>query len=136
MRLNNIAEIKCFLENVLINNKRRSMDFEQQMKKIKEEREAKETALRLKGILKVEIVRSGQVKAYQDSIYEYIITATCPEEEVKNICLTEIYPCNPEYKGSNFSGHCSFPFGLNNFYSFSKKSENQYRYIVCSPYCD
>jgi DNA polymerase III subunit epsilon len=25
MRLNNIAEIKCFLENVLINNKRRSM---------------------------------------------------------------------------------------------------------------
>lgn len=112
------------------------MDFNQNLKELQEKREAKEIALRLKGITKVETIRAGQARSYQDSIYEYKIEATAPESEVKEICLTEIHKCNPENKGSDFSGHCCFTFGLNSFYSFSKNNDGSYTYKVCSPFCD
>jgi hypothetical protein len=111
------------------------MNFEDYMKEMKKKKYAKEVALRLKGITKVETLRSGVVSAYKDSVYEYRVTSTAPEEQVLEVCLTDIHKCNKENKWNDFSGSCSFPYGLNNFYSFKKIQDGVYIYKVCSPYC-
>lgn len=112
------------------------MNYQDHMKEMKEKKDAKEVALRLKGITKVETLRSGQVSSYKDSVYEYRVTSTAPEEQVLEACLNDIHKCNKENKGYDFSGSCSFPYGLNNFYSFTKIQDGVYIYKVCSPYCD
>jgi len=83
-------------------------------------------------MLKVTPIRGGQLRPYADSVYEYEIESTLDPKETENHCTAKVKPC--QNKGSDFSGSCSFPFGLNSFYSFSKIAENKYNYKVCEPY--
>ena len=84
--------------------------------------------------ISIKCVSSGQVAAYKDSIYAYEIESDMREFEVKDFCIRQLKKA--EHEGSNFSGCCAFPFGLNSFYSFTKIGANSYRYRVCDPYCD
>ncbi len=79
-----------------------------------------------------EVIRAGQVRAYADSIYEYKICSESPEKRVEEFCTKILEPA--KHKGTNFSGSCNFPHGLESFYSFSKIDENIYHYLVCRPY--
>lgn len=88
--------------------------------------------------IKHTIVRQGQQRAYQDSVYEYEIS--CPQEisdeEVKKYCVGTLRRVNPENekKGYNHNGCCGFEYGLESFFTFSKLSPGKYKYTVTSPY--
>lgn len=84
-------------------------------------------------------LRSGQARAYQDSVYDYEITSDEGTEKTKEHCLTNIQKCNPENQTGDFrnhSGACGFPFGLESFYTFEELGGGKYRYTVTRPYCD
>lgn len=89
-------------------------------------------------MFKSKCVRSGQARAYQDSVYGYEIESDQTPEEVKLICLTEIHKCNQKYivNINDHTGACGFPFGLDSFYSFEDHKNGTYTYIVTEPYCD
>lgn len=91
-------------------------------------------------MIEYKTIRAGQARAYEDSVYEYEITASedMPAEEVKEYCLTVLSKMNPENEkpGYRHDGHCGWPFGLDSFYSFTKISPGKYNYTITSPYCD
>jgi len=78
------------------------------------------------------IKRQGQVRPYADSVYEYEIESDLKEAKVRKFCTEILKPS--ENIGSGFTGACSFPFGLNSYYSFWKTGDNSYNYKVCCPY--
>ena len=78
-------------------------------------------------------LQAGQVRPYADSIYEYELETTLHITEVKRFCTLFLRPSKIEHAG-RFDGSCSFPHGLNSYYKFTKKSDTNYHYIVCSPY--
>lgn len=82
----------------------------------------------------IRCLHDGQVAAYKDSIYSYEIESDMSAGLVKHFCTRKLKKA--EHEGTDFSGSCSFPFGLNPFYSFTKTGDNSYKYIVCQPYCD
>jgi hypothetical protein len=84
--------------------------------------------------IKVEVLKYGQVAPYKDSVYEYRIKTTLPEFDVKSFCVKFLKPATHEVESGCFNGSCSFPFGLENYYKFSKTGDDSYYYIVCSPY--
>ena len=79
------------------------------------------------------ILESGQQRPYADSIYKYEIESELYEGKIKEFCVKFLCPATHE-GGGGFSGACSFPHGLDSYYSFEKISENKYRYKVCQPY--
>lgn len=84
------------------------------------------------------VLRAGQARAYQDSVYDFEITSDEPENIVKTYCLTKLrrVKTENEKKGYTHNGTCGFEFGLNSFYTFNKFGENKYRYTVTEPFCD
>lgn len=88
-------------------------------------------------MIKSERVRGGQVRSYGDSVYQYKIESDQPAGEVKQHCLTELYPCNPENTrpGLTHNGACGFPFGLDSYYTFTDHGNGKFTYTVTSPYC-
>jgi hypothetical protein len=88
--------------------------------------------------INVETLQAGQVGPYKDSIYKYKITVINPpfnvDRIIEDFCTKALKPA--ANKGYNFNGSCNFPFGLNNYYSFTKNEDKSYNYNVCEPYCD
>jgi len=80
------------------------------------------------------VLRAGQVRPYADSVYEYEIESNIHENQVKEFCFTFLKRVNSKNKGNNFSGNCSFPYGLSAYYQFTKVEEGKYLYTVCNPY--
>lgn len=79
---------------------------------------------------------SGQVARYKDSIYDYKIKSYLKPKEVEEYCLDNVGPFKPKHKLNNgvFNGSCFFPFGLQPYYRFIRRSEIEYQYTICSPY--
>lgn len=89
-------------------------------------------------LVEVSTIRSGQVRPYADSIYEYMVTSDLDEDYVKLYCTTILHPSKNE-GGGTWNGSCNFPHGLNSFYSFKKMEKTEktfynYKYMVCEPY--
>jgi len=82
-----------------------------------------------------DVIRSGQTKPYEDSIFEYKIYSDRDEKEVEKFCKEFIRPAeNKATDKDRFDGRCGFPYGLGSYYSLQKIGENIYRYLVCYPY--
>ena len=81
-----------------------------------------------------EYVRGGQLRAYSDSIYEYIIESNEPKNMVERYCTASVHKCKNKHQSGTFDGSCGFPFGLDSYYKLIEISEHRYRYTVCSPY--
>lgn len=86
--------------------------------------------------LKVTALQEGQMRPYQDSIYRYKVESNFDEKRVKDFCTVVLRKCENELANGSFDGACSFPFGLNSYFRFIKKSEGEYEYTVCQPYLD
>ena len=84
--------------------------------------------------MEIKKVSGGQLRPYSDSVYVFEVTSDKPEDEVEKHCTQEVKRCNNKSQGGRFDGSCSFPFGLNSYYKFSKVTDNKYRYTVCEPY--
>lgn len=89
-------------------------------------------------VIKFEYLKSGQQRSYQDSIYEVELRSTKNFDFVKRFCTKFLIPCEIEGGGS-FNGACSFPHGLNPYYSFKQLDDDPdglrvYSYKVCKPY--
>jgi hypothetical protein len=84
------------------------------------------------------VLRAGQARAYQDSVYDYEVTSDESFEAVKQHCITKIYKVDPtkELPAAKHDGACGWPFGLNPYYSFREINKGVYRYTVTSPFCD
>ena len=89
-------------------------------------------------ILKKTVLRSGQARAYQDSVYSYeiIVTDGATDEEVWDLCQRELKKANHRKDGHQHSGACGFPFGLESFGSLRFVGACKYIYTVTMPYCD
>ena len=89
-------------------------------------------------VFEVDVLRSGQARAYQDTVKVFEITSNLPEDEVKSRCVTEVYSVDSarELAGYAHTGACGFPFGLKSFYTFIEVSEGKFRYTVTIPFCD
>lgn len=84
--------------------------------------------------IKWEVLTSGQVGEYKDSIYEFEIESNLPPAEVKRFCLDFLSSAENEVTSGTFDGACGFPFGLETYYMFSLMAEGNYKYVVCKPY--
>lgn len=91
--------------------------------------------------IKYEKVRSGQLGSHKDSVTEIkIITDETNPNYIKRFCTEFLLPCKNEANkpGCSFTGTCSFPYGLESFYSFRdvgmEDNMHVYTYKVCYPY--
>jgi hypothetical protein len=91
--------------------------------------------MKMKNQISFDTVKTGQVAAYKDSIYEYVIESNLPEEFIKRFCTKTLNPATNESPNGCFSGACGFEFGLAPFFKFKKTGDNIYLYTVCCPYC-
>jgi hypothetical protein len=91
--------------------------------------------MKMENQISFDTVKQGQVAAYQDSIYEYVIESNLPEEFIKSFCTKTLRPATNESSSGCFSGCSGFPFGLSPFFKFKKTDDNIYLYTVCCPYC-
>lgn len=83
------------------------------------------------------VIRSGQVSAYCDEVYELEFSAI---DEVDALLFLDIEKkINLKNRVDNdyhHTGRCGFPFGLETFYSIRNIGGNRWRYTSTSPYCD
>jgi hypothetical protein len=79
---------------------------------------------------------SGQKLAYGDSFYEYDVESALPPEEVEKVCATRIYAAIPiaQWRIDNKGGSAGAYFRAH--YTFTKKADGKYSYVVCFPYAD
>ena len=80
----------------------------------------------------IEQSKFGQMSAYRDEEYEYVITSQLPAEIVKEICTKYIMPREYSYEQYN-NGECSHFAG---YYLFEELEKGKYRYYVRIPNCD
>jgi hypothetical protein len=81
----------------------------------------------------VKTIRFGQPRPYADSEYEFEITSECGEWVVKQFCTNILKQCTQDYAHWNKNDANSY-FG--GYYTFSKTSDNTYKYYVKKPFCD
>ena len=83
-------------------------------------------------------VRYGQARAYQDSVYEFLVETT-PGTDVEawELCQTLRATKNRADRKSH-DGACGFPFGLDSYGSLKQLKDDgtSWRYVVTEPYCD
>ena len=84
------------------------------------------------------VIRAGQARAYQDSVYEFKVETTQgTDAEAWELCQSL---CRAIHRKDEIrhDGSCAFPFGLETFGSLKKLKEDgtEWRYCVTSPYCD
>jgi hypothetical protein len=89
-------------------------------------------------MIEKKILRSGQARRYQDSVYEYEIKSDEGFDKTKEHCLSVVCKCNVENEKKDYihDGSCGFPFGLDSFYTFTDQGKGVYRYTVTHPFCD
>lgn len=84
--------------------------------------------------VKVAVLKSGQVRPYADSIYQYEVESNLSESETKRLCTSFIRRSAFEEPNGKYNGSCGFPHGLNSYYKFTKQVYEKYLYTVCEPY--
>lgn len=97
----------------------------------------KEEKLSLKNIT-INSISSGQKGAYKDTINSYQVISTYGYKKTKDILLREfLYTENQSDNRSNFYGSCGYPFGTEPFYGlFVTQNVDEFKLLVCYPYCD
>lgn len=81
----------------------------------------------------IKCLQAGQVAPYKDTIYKYKVTTNEQSiDEILAYCRSKIDNFkNVENKGSNFSGSCSFQYGLEPYYHY----DNEDKILsICYPY--
>ena len=73
--------------------------------------------------LKLNTLQSGQVAPYKDTVYKYILMTDMEIHTAHFFCVENIQRCNIRNIGSDFSGSCSFPFGLERYHKFTPVNE-------------
>jgi hypothetical protein len=87
-------------------------------------------------MIEMKCVRSGQVRAYCDTVYEFEVKSDEGFEATKAHCLRE-HPCENETERElDCFGNCGFPFGLNPFFWFGNRGPNEFCFKIVQPYCD
>ena len=88
--------------------------------------------------INVKEISSGQIAAYCDSVQIFEVVSKLPADKVLTHCLDNVRKVRRERHDNDslLDGHCGWPFGLNIFYTFRKKSKDVYLYAVTNPYCD
>jgi len=81
-----------------------------------------------------EVKRSGQVAAYKDTITQYELKSNQSEGFIKLFCTQILRFSRNESPNGCYTGSCSFPFGMESYYSFVEIEANVYIYTVCNPY--
>ena len=85
------------------------------------------------------LVRAGQDGPYSDTIYRYRIEAKddMNEDEIIDYCTTHVHTVDRSRRVAKMecNGRCSWPYGMNSFYSFYREGDD-YFYTVVYPYTD
>jgi hypothetical protein len=95
--------------------------------------------------VKIETIRAGQARAYQDSVYHYRITEAgeATEHDVVEFAsqknrrsfLPE-HQRREELRDVQFEGSSGFSNGLDTFWSLRKNTEGTWLLRIVEPYCD
>ncbi len=83
-------------------------------------------------------IRSGQARAYQDTVREFDFDAKGADDALEFI-TTEYkgkYNLNTRDDSANHNGHCHFPYGLGCYFSIRKVSEGRYKFLLTEPFTD
>ncbi len=90
------------------------------------------------GIIEVLCTKSGQQRAYQDSLYFYEILTEkeVTDEQVWAFCQENVKKAHNRADGESHTGNCGFPFGLYPYGSLKMLGPGQWSYKVTYPYCD
>lgn len=84
--------------------------------------------------MKIKTLRSGQIRKYGDSEYEYEleVEGMC-EWEVKRYCNYILKQCHQTFKEWNEGRRISVDIHFGGYYLFEKVGDDKYRYFVHSP---
>ena len=83
-------------------------------------------------------IRAGQARAYQDSVYEYVIETTPGTNEEAWELFQTVKPAKHRKDSASHKGACAFEFGLSSYGSLRQLKDDgtSWRYTVTYPYCD
>ena len=92
-------------------------------------------------IIKIKVIRSGQARAYQDSVYEYEIDTT-PGDDATAWDTIQSAPhlkrATHRKDTASHNGACAFEFGLSSYGSLRSINPDgtKWKYVTTHPYCD
>ncbi len=89
-------------------------------------------------LLEKKVIRAGQARAYQDSVYQWEIKTTQGTDDEAWALCQSLRKAENRKDGASHNGTCAFEFGLQSYGSLSKLSNEgtAWRYTVTDPYCD
>ena len=84
----------------------------------------------------VDMVHSGQKRAYGDTFTEFTLKTSKPKDEVEKYCTESVYPCKltkEDYLADERGGTKDFGDHFRSSYELIKKGDDEYFYRVTRP---